>query len=44
MIQRHVLWKLYHILQDIDESTHHVEEATEQLHDLENAVVRTLQI
>lgn len=39
MIQRLLLWKLYHITEEINESTRQVEEATEKLHDLRNTVV-----
>lgn len=39
MIQRHLLWKLYHLTKEIDESTRQVESATEELKDLRSAVV-----
>jgi len=39
MVQRLLLWKLYHITQEINRSTREVEKASEQLHDLRNTVV-----
>lgn len=39
MVNRQLLWRLYHITKEINESTRQVEEATEQLHDLQNSVV-----
>jgi intracellular sulfur oxidation DsrE/DsrF family protein len=39
MIQRHLLWKLYHITQEIEASTRQVEEANEHLAENRAAVV-----
>jgi structural maintenance of chromosome 1 len=39
MIQRHLLWKLYHITQEIEASTKKVEEANEKLSSGRKAVV-----
>lgn len=38
-IQRHLLWRLYHITSEINESTRKVEEANEQLTDLRSSSV-----
>lgn len=40
MIQRHLLWRLYHITSAINESTRQVEEANEKLEELRTEVVR----
>lgn len=39
LIQRHLLWKLYHITQEIEESTRKVEEVNEKLAESRSAVV-----
>lgn len=39
MIQRHLLWRLYHITNEINNSTRQVEEASEQLAELRSTVV-----
>ncbi|KAL1406860.1 Structural maintenance of chromosomes protein 1 [Vanrija albida] len=38
LVQRNLLWRLYHITEEINESIAKVEEATEQLHERRNAV------
>ncbi|KLT43612.1 RecF/RecN/SMC protein [Cutaneotrichosporon oleaginosum] len=38
MIQRHLLWRLYHITNEINDSTRRVEEASEQLAELRGTV------
>jgi len=40
MIQRHLLWRLYHLTNEINNSTKSVEEANEKLTGLRDAVVR----
>lgn len=42
MIQRHLLWKLYHIKEEIDKSTKEVEEANAKLTDFKSSVVSCL--
>ena len=39
MIQRHLLWRLYHLTNEIKDSTRQVEDANENLTDLRAAVV-----
>ena len=39
MIQRHLLWKLYHITQEITDSAAKVEEANNKLENLRSSVV-----
>jgi structural maintenance of chromosome 1 len=39
MVQRHLLWRLYHITNEINESAQKVEEANVKLRDLRAAVV-----
>lgn len=39
MIQRHLLWRLYHLRTEINESTRQVEEANDKLTDLRATVV-----
>jgi structural maintenance of chromosome 1 len=39
MIKRHLLWRLYHITNEINESTRQVEEANEKLTELRTSVV-----
>ncbi|EIW69438.1 hypothetical protein TREMEDRAFT_62305 [Tremella mesenterica DSM 1558] len=38
LVQRHLLWRLYHLTEEINESTKQVEEANEKLTDLRAAV------
>lgn len=40
MVKRHLLWRLYHITNEITESTRKVEEVNEKLSDLRDNVVR----
>jgi hypothetical protein len=42
MIQRHLLWRLYHITSAINESTRQVEETNEKLVELKSEVVRRI--
>jgi structural maintenance of chromosome 1 len=42
MIQRHLLWKLYHISQEIANSAEKVEEANTKLESLRTSVVSWL--
>lgn len=39
MVQRHLLWRLYHITNEINESAQKVEEANVKLRDMRAAVV-----
>lgn len=39
MIQRHLMWKLYHLTQEINEAKEEVEKRSEQLNDLNDEVV-----
>ncbi len=42
MIQRHLLWRLYHLTNEINESTRSVEKANEKLAGLRDAVVSVI--
>lgn len=39
MVQRHLMWKLYHLTQEINEAKEEVEKRSEQLNDLNGEVV-----